>query len=179
MRSMIRLGLEAFRPRLLAGKFDAWWRMKGNVIHCLELDRNANQARGHPSPPSRSITKLYNFAAIQSWGGDTVERLHGGVIDFRPGFDNAMKLNIQDKTPWSASPLRCLHLCFLPRSVNEANRIPARENIMEIYRGGLRGSLRRFSNLLLGRRAPSKWKRDHYCRGELVTVDTSAFFCPR
>ena len=172
-------GLEAFRPRLLGGEFDAWWRMKGNVIHCLELDRVANQARGHASPPSRSITKLYNFAAIKSWDGDTVERLHGGVIDFRPGFDNAMKLNIQDETPWSASPLRCLHLCFLPRSVSEANRVQARENIMEIYRGGLRGSLRRFSNLLLGKRTPSKWKSDHYCRGDLVTVDTSAFFCPR
>ena len=172
-------GLESFRPRLLGGEFDAWWRMKGNVVHCLELDRVAKRARGHASPPSRSITKLYNFSAIKSWEGNTVERLHGGVIRFRPGWDNAMKLNIQDETAWSSSPLRCLHLCFLPRSANEAQRAPARENIMEIYRGGFGGKLRRFSNWLLGKRTPSQWKSDHYCRGELVTVDTSAFFCPR
>ena len=172
-------GLEAFRPRLLSGEFDAWWRMKGNVIHCLELDQVANQARGHACPPSRSITKLYNFAAIKSWEGDTIERLHGGLISFRPGWDNAMKLNIQDKTAWSASPLRCLHLCFLPRSASEAHRTPARENIMEIYRGGIAGKLRRLSNWLLGKRTPSRWKREHYCQGDLVSVDTSPFFGPR
>lgn len=167
-------GLEVFRQRLHSGEFDALWRMKGNVLHCQELE--SGRARGHAAPPSRSITKLYNFAAIASWDGDTVERLHGGTIRFQPGFDDAMKRNLQDELDWDASPLRCLHLCFLPRSSRETAGPPVRENIMEIHRGGLRGKLRRLANRLLGRGTPSRWKREHYCCGPLLKVETALFF---
>lgn len=167
-------GLGVFRERLLAGEFDALWRMKGNVLHCLELE--AGRARGHAAPPSRSITKLYNFAAIASWDGDTVERLHGGTIRFHPGWDDCKKRNLQDELDWDASPLRCLHLCFLPRSSLEKEFAPVRENIMEIHRGGLGGKLHRLVNRMLGRGAPSRWKQNHYCRGPLLTVDAGPFF---
>ncbi len=167
-------GLKAFRQRLLSGEFDALWRMKGNVLHCLEWE--AGRARGHAAPPSRSITKLYNFAAIASWDGDTVERLHGGTIRFQPGFHDAMKRNLQDELDWDASPLRCLHLCFLPRSSRESAASSVRENIMEIHRGGLRGKIRRLANRLLGRGTPSRWKREHYGRGPLLNVETGPFF---
>ena len=163
-------GLKAFRQRLLSGEFDALWRMKGNVLHCLEWE--AGRARGHAAPPSRSITKLYNFAAIASWDGDTVERLHGGTIRFQPG----LKRNLQDELDWDASPLRCLHLCFLPRSSRESAASSVRENIMEIHRGGLRGKIRRLANRLLGRGTPSRWKREHYGRGPLLNVETGPFF---
>lgn len=168
-------GLEIFRARILSGEFDNIWRMKGNVVHCLELDSTAGRARGHAAPPSRSITKLYNFAAISSWDGDTVERLHGGTIRFQPGFDDGMKRNIQDELGWESSPLRCLHLCFLPRSSREGSS-EVRENIMEIYRGGVTAKIRRGINRLLGRATPSRWKRDHYCRGPLLSVETAPFF---
>ena len=167
-------GLKAFRQRLLSGEFDALWRMKGNVLHCLEWE--AGRARGHAAPPSRSITKLYNFAAIASWDGDTVERLHGGTIRFQPGFHDAMKRNLQDELDWDASPLRCLHLGFLPRSSRESAASSVRENIMEIHRGGLRGKIRRLANRLLGRGTPSRWKREHYGRGPLLNVETGPFF---
>lgn len=167
-------GLRAFRQRLLSGEFDAVWRMKGNVLHCLELE--SGRARGHAAPPSRSITKLYNFAAIASWDGDTVERLHGGTIRFQPGFHDGMKRNLQDELDWDVSPLRCLHLCFLPRSSRENAGSSVRENIMEIHRGGLRGKIRRLANRLLGRGTPSRWKREHYCRGPLLNVETGPFF---
>ena len=169
-------GLAALRPRLLGREFDAVWRMKGNVIHCLELDRQKGRAIGHLAPPSRSITKLYNFSAIEAWSGDTVERLHGGAIRFQPGWNDAMKRNLQDEIGWEDSSLRCLHLCFLRRSSRESDQPGARENIMEIYGSGLAGKLRHLATSLAGRRTDSRWKREHYCRGEAVAVDTAAFF---
>ncbi|MFA7342786.1 MAG: glycosyltransferase family 2 protein [Terrimicrobiaceae bacterium] len=169
--------LQNFRPRLLAGEFDRVWRMKGNVLHCTALARDRSSATGHPAPPSRSITKLYNFGAIVSWDGDTVERLHGGTIRFQPGFDDSMKKNFQEETGWEESPLRCLHTCFLPRSTHDASRggVAVRRNIMEIYRGGIAGTVRRFACRLL-RRPDSQWKKDFYRRGPQETVDARAFF---
>ena len=169
--------LQGFRARLLAGEFDHVWRMKGNVVHCTALAPDRSTATGHLAPPSRSITKLYNFGAIVSWDGDTVERLHGGTIRFQPGFDDGMKKNIQEESGWNESPLRCLHTCFLPRSTRDATGagLNVRENIMEIYRSGIGGALRRFANRLL-RRQDTRWKEDYYRRGPSETVDARPFF---
>lgn len=168
--------LVAFRARLLDGEFEDVWRMKGNVLHCTELDADRGVASGYLAAPSRSITKLYNLGAIERWDGDTVERLHGGTIRFRPGFDDAKKRNFQETLSWEETPLRCLHLCFLRRSSLEEGRAPVRENIMEIYRGSLwqrwSAALRR----LVGGRSASRWKTDHYRRGDLVTKDVGVFF---
>lgn len=170
--------LAAFRPRLLAGEFDRVWRMKGNVLHCTSLAPDRSTATGHLAPPSRSITKLYNFGAIVSWDGDTVERLHGGKITFQPGFDDNMKRNFQESLGWDETPLRCLHTCFLPRSSRDVARggMAVRENIMEIYRCGVAGTLRRFANRVLGRNPESRWKQDFYRRGPVETVDARPFF---
>lgn len=170
--------LREFRGRLLSGEFDRVWRMKGNVLHCTSLASDRSSAAGHMAPPSRSITKLYHFSAITSWDGDTVERLHGGTIQFRDGFDDDMKLNFQESLGWDESPLRCLHLCFLRRSSrdSEVRGLAVRENIMEIHRGGISGWLRRAVNRLLNRQPDSRWKLDHYRRGPVGTVDARPFF---
>jgi glycosyltransferase involved in cell wall biosynthesis len=169
--------LAGFRSRLLSGEFDKIWRMKGNVLHCTALAADHSTATGFPAPPSRSITKLYNFGAIVSWDGDTVERLHGGTIRFQPGFDDGMKKNFQDGLSWDESPLRCLHTCFLQRSSRDSAGVEmaVRENIMEIYRGGIGGAVRRIANRLLGRQ-DSRWKKDFYRQGSAETVDASPFF---
>lgn len=125
-------------------------------------------ARGFGAPPSRSITKLYNFAAIKAWDGNTVERLHGGRIEFAPGWNDGMKRNLQETASWQESPLRCLHLCFLPRSSADACST-VRANIMETYGAGWRGLFRRLAG-------SGQWKREHYCLGPEVTVDASPFF---
>jgi glycosyltransferase involved in cell wall biosynthesis len=168
--------LAEFRPRLLAGEFSKHWMVLGNVLHCTELDAKRGKASGHLSPPSRSITKLYNFSAITAWDGDTVERLHGGNVHFRPGFGHDGKRNLERESDWDAAPLRCLHLCFLRRSSADSKKPAARENIMELHRGGLTGKLRRLLNRLLLRKNPSRWKQDRYCRGPLTTVETRSFF---
>ena len=163
-------GLVRLRQRILHGEFDGVWRMKGNVVHCTAL--GDVMARGYAAPPSRSITKLYNFAAIRSWDGDTVERLHGGRIDFADGWNDAMKRNLQDELTWDESPLRCLHLCFLPRSSRDKSGSTARANIMETYGAGLRGWGRRF----FGASSAARWKHDYYRRGSEVSVDSRPFF---
>jgi len=170
--------LEGFRHRLLAGEFDAFWRMKGNVLHCTSLTAKLTSASGYMAPPSRSITKLYNFNAITAWEGDTVERLHGGSIRFKEGFDDSHKLNFQESLGWEESPLRCLHLCFIPRSSRDTGPHEGgiRENIQEIYRGGLFRRLGRLAGRLIKIQPSSRWKMEYYQQGPLAKVDCSPFF---
>ncbi len=139
--------------------------------------RRGRRATGYPSPPSRSITKLYNFAAIDSWAGDGSERLHGGTIAFRPGYDDGSVDNISERLTWEETPLRCLHLCFVPRSSLDSDAPAPRPILME---SGLhdRTWIGAAKRRLLRRQGPaeSAWKQEKYMRGELVTVDASPFF---
>ena len=169
-------GLQSLRPRLLAGEFDSHWMILGNVLHCDRVDARDNMASGFPSPPSRSITKLYNFAAIDSWDGDTPERLHGGNPAFRGGFHEQDKRQLQLEYSWQESPLRCLHACFVPRSsLDEAGA--TRENMIEIFHGGWTNRIVRLARRLAGvPTTSSAWKRDHYARGERLTVPAGPFF---
>ena len=167
--------LRDFRRRLLEGEFDGAFKVASNVLNCVEVDRGARTATGYLSPPSRSITKLYNFAAIESWAGDGSERLHGGRIVFKPGYDESSVENISERLSWEETPLRCLHVCFVRRSSLDAEP-ELRPILMEsgLHDRSWRGALRR---RLLGRRPPqeSAWKREKYMRGDLVSVDASPF----
>jgi len=169
-----RLGL--FRSRLLTGEFNQHWMILGKVHHCDHLDVQEGVAQGYATPPSRSITKLYNFAAIRSWNGDTPERLHGGSPDFLPGYDDQMKRQLQNECNWEESPLRCLHLCFLSRSSLDGAESGSRENIMETYEGGWTNRVKRFLRKIKGHPERSDWKRDRYARGERSKVSTATFF---
>jgi hypothetical protein len=171
--------LAGLRDELRAGAYRNVFKVASNVVNCVELDRRHKTATGYPSPPSRSITKLYNFAAIESWTGDGSERLHGGTITFREGYDETAVDNIGESLSWDDTPLRCLHLCFVRRSSRdpESGGEPGgRPILMEsaMHDRTLRGALRR----RLRRRAGpdvSVWKREKYMRGDLVTVDASPF----
>ena len=168
--------LTEFRPRLISGEFDSHWMLLGNVHHCDSLDIQNGIAGGYSSPPGRSITKLYNFAAIKSWNGDTPERLHGGVPEFLSGYNDQMKRQLQLEYSWEESPLRCLHLCCVPRSCLDAEQSGSRENIMETYRGGWTNRVKRFFRKLMGQSEMSEWKRERYARGERAQVSTTPFF---
>jgi len=145
------------------------------VLNCVGVDRDARRATGYLSPPSRSITKLYNYGAIDAWTGDGSERLHGGTIEFKPGYDEGSVENIGERLSWDETPLRCLHACFVRRSSRDREAEP-RPILMEsgLHDRSWRGALKR---RLLRRPPPreSAWKRDKYMRGELVTVDASPF----
>lgn len=162
-------GLQRLRARLLAGEFRDQWMILGNVLHVTKFDEEGFSATGHLAPPCRSMTKLYNFAAIDSWGGYCVERLHGGNPVFRPGYNAGNRLALYETTPWESSDFRCLHLCFLQRS--SLDRIGAtRPNIMETL-----GPVRWFEWLAPWRRLRANWKNERYRRGPEVTVDARPF----
>ena len=174
-----RARLDRFRQELLGGLYDGVFKIASNVLNCVELDRERRAASGYLSPPSRSITKLYNFAAIEAWRGNGAERLHGGTIVFRPGFDPTAVDNIGERLSWDETPLRCLHACFLRRSSTEVERDDgwARPILEEtgMQDRSLGGRVKRLVRL---RQAPrtSSWKREKYMRGDLVTVDAASFF---
>ena len=166
--------LASFRKRILAGEFNQEWMILGNVLHVEELDEQASLATGYLGPPSRSITKLYNFAAITAWRGKKLERLHGGRPQFRAGFHEQKKRLLQHEYSWEQSPLRCLHLCFLQRSSVELSE--QRRNIMEISASRGMGFFKRIARALFHVTEPVSWKQQHYQRGERHAIDAAPFF---
>jgi hypothetical protein len=171
--------LRDFRTELQGGAYQHVFKVASNVLNCIALDRERETASGYLSPPSRSITKLYNFGAIDAWKGDGAERLHGGTISFRGGYDALAVDNIGERLSWEETPLRCLHVCFLPRSSRDAQGGAVARPILEetaMQDRSWRGAVKR---RLRGRRAPreSAWKREKYMRGPVVTVDASPFLC--
>ena len=179
-----RLG--AFRERLLAGEFASAFRILGTVLHATELDRDQVTASGYLSPPSRPISALYNFCAVESWTG-ALERLHAGQIRFVDGFDWDAVEPLYERFGWDDSSLRCLHVCFLPRSSSDVSGTP-RSNLGELdaYRRSPLGTVERAVRKSFRRPAGSaaqvelraegsSWKKEKYRRGERVTVDAAPF----
>ena len=172
------LRLRGFREELLAGAYGDVFTVGYNMLNCVEFDWDARTASGYLSPPSRLARKLFNFSAIESWTSDGAERLHGGAVAFKAGYDESSVDNIGDRLSWDETPLRCLHATFMRRSSAEPEdgETILRPILMESsmqdrsWRGGLKRFLRR-------RRPPtvSEWKPQKYMRGELVTVDASPF----
>lgn len=168
-------GLVRLRAEIVEGRYDRWWKIYGNVLNAVEINYRSMWAAGYMAPPCRSMTKLYNFGAIEAWNGPVVERLHGGEIRFRKGWSESSRFNIYDEYGWDTSPFRVLHTCFLKRSSLEKDGGGPRLNIMEKVARGRFGAVKR----LLGIAPPEDqvmYKKNKYMRGEIVTVDVSAFF---
>ncbi len=163
--------LKKLRQRILSGEFDRFWMILGNVLNVTDL--KGNEATGHLAPPCRSMTKLYNFEAIESWDGDTPERLHGGIVKFRPGFEDHHRKMMHEELPWEDSDFRCLHVCFLQRSSLDETNV-ARQNIMETFGASPFKRLWRSISKFLG--SGEDWKYSRYRRGPAVTKDVANFF---
>ena len=179
-------GLGQMRESLESGAHDGAFRLLGNVLHVVELDDERRIASGYLSPPSRPISALYNLAALESWSGGP-ERLHAGHIVYRGGYNWHSFDRVYERFAWNESPLRCLHVCFLRRSSRNGSA-GSRGNLGELgmYRrsafGRVERAVRRFAGRPAGdpaqvemRARNSSWKDEKYRRGELVTVDASAF----
>jgi glycosyltransferase involved in cell wall biosynthesis len=166
-------GLARFRELLLAGEYAEKWSLRGNVLHCVELDEERGLATGYLAPPAPSVTKMFNFRRIVSWDGDdNPERLcdPSGLV-FKPGAAQE-KYELNKDYSWEASPFRCLHVCFLRRSSRQ-RKPGARLNVSD-RTAPRRAPVRAFRAL---REAagfpPTGTYKHHYRVGDLVTVDVS------
>jgi glycosyltransferase involved in cell wall biosynthesis len=163
-------GLRRFRPRLLAGEFDDWWLIRSNALHVTELDDERQTACGYMSPPSPSMVKLHNFSLIESWDGAHPQRLHGtDGLRFKPNHV-ARKLKLGKQYSWEASPLRCLHFCFVRRSSRDRGDRP-RPTITD-YNTPRRLPLRLWRRVI---GVAPRSKLEHYRVGPLREVSTTPF----
>lgn len=169
------IGLAAFRAELIGGRYARFRQIYGNVLHCVELDEGTGRARGYLAPPCRSMTKLYNFAALRDWTGPNPERLHGGTPLFNDGFDAAMDARLHEQIPWEQARFRCLHLVFLRRSSSDVDG-HVRMNIAEQNNLAGLARLRHQVMRLFGHEADSTYKYEKYRRGPVVEVDARPFF---
>jgi len=180
------VALATLREQLLAGAHADVFRLKGHVLNCDEIDRNACTASGYMAPPSRPITKLFYFGAVDSWTGSS-QRLHDGQPVFRANYHwDSMRYLYE--LGWENDPLHCLHTCFVRRSSSDPESVVSRMNVNET---GLRDRsvVGAFKRAVRGRPVPqdvaelhtggTDWKRAWYARGDRVTVDAAPFLVPR
>ena len=163
-------GLTRLREQLLEGAHADVFRLKAHVLNCDELD--GEHASGWLAPPSRPITKLFNFGAVESWP-ESADPLQAGDPVFKPGQHWESRRDLADSTTWDDDPLRCLHLCFVRRSTAESGGTRSNLDESGAYDRTAFGALKRVLRRRRGR--SGNWKRDWYARGEHVTVDARPF----
>jgi hypothetical protein len=180
-------GLARLRRDLVDGGHADVFRVKAHVLNCDDLDERAGTASGFLAPPSRPVTKLFNFGAVEAWT-ESPDPLQGGDVVFRPGYDWESRRDLAGTTTWETDPLRCLHVCFLRRSSRESGAPGERKNLDEsrAFDRGLAGSLKRLARrptpapqIRELEREGKNWKREWYARGERVTVDATPFLHAR
>ena len=170
-------GLGRLRADLLSGAHADVFRIKAHVLNCDELDLSAAHASGWLAPPSRPVTKLFNFGAVDSWAASP-DPLQDGHVVFKPGQHWESRRDLADGTTWDTDPLRCLHVCFLPRSSQDEGKAGAgRLSLPESgeYDRGPVGTLMRLVRRPGRERQSTNWKREWYARGERLTIDAAPF----
>ena len=128
-------GLSKMRKLLHDGSFSEYWCIYGNVLNCKSIDITKGIAEGYLAPPSRSMTKLYNFSMVESWT-DCPQRLHWGTLRFNNQVsDNPPRHRLYETLEWEQSYFRCLHAAFMQRSSLDINpKHPSRLNPSEILK---------------------------------------------
>jgi hypothetical protein len=178
-------GLARLRGELLDGAHADVFRLKAHVLNCDEVDHVANTASGWLAPPSRPVTKLFNFGAVESWA-ESPDPLQSGDVLFRPGYHWESRRDLADVATWDTDRLRCLHVCFLRRSSRDVDG-GTRKNLDESreFDRGVVSSLKRLARapkpaprILELERQGKDWKREWYARGKRVTVDATPFSQP-
>lgn len=172
--------LRVMRERILNEEFSDAWCIFGNVLNVVSLDLLQKKAKGYLAPPSRSMTKLYNFALIESWT-NCPERLLGDEIVFRLPYHMGLRRLLHEEVSWEQSDFRCLHVPFLKRSSQQKiSLLKTRLNPDEIEyvnrqtKSFLR-ILRRLE-LYLRQAVGRDWKSQKYRQGHLVSKDIASFF---
>jgi glycosyltransferase involved in cell wall biosynthesis len=168
------VGLLRLREELLSGQYDDWWVIFGNVLHCTKVDVAAGRATGYLTPPSKSMTKLYNFRMIQSVDPEALLRLAGRNDIFHDPAMRLRRLDLHQQHPWNEAWFRCLHTCFVPRSTLDRAASDARENVSERFNW-----IRQWKNRgrrLFGLEPTRPYKLEKYRRGAPATLEVGEFF---
>lgn len=171
-------GLKTMRKQLLDGIFNNTWCILGNVLHCTWIDIANKKAKGYPVPPSRSITKLYNFSLIESWNS-CPERLHGGILKFRKDTElRDDRCELYREYDWDEAWFRCIHTVFVSRSsLNNSNSTRLNPSELTSIRSAFkRRSWFKFLSRFLRYNFGTDWKKKHYGKGSLVEKDITPFF---
>ena len=173
-------GLKKMKQLLTEGRFSNTWAVFGNVLNCTKIDLPSKKAKGYLAPPSRSMTKLYNFSLIESWTG-CPERLHSGVLEFKRDIkDHEHKHDLYREFNWDDSCFRCLHAVFVPRS--SLNKGPGQQtklnpSEMQSIRSAFeRRSYFKFISRFLRYNFGTDWKKKNYQKGPLTEKDITPFF---
>ncbi len=115
------VGLSLLRPKILAGKYQKCWMLRGYFYHVIKLNMDSKHAVGYLAPPSKDPNKLYNFSLLKSWKSDKVQPLfHCPTRVFKDAKYNSgikpKKMKLYKKTKWETCPLRCVHVRMIERS---------------------------------------------------------------
>jgi hypothetical protein len=165
--------LGRMRKRLENGEFKDAWCVYGSVVHCTSLSEDRRFATGFPTPPNRSMTKLFNFSLLESWLQKS-ERLHGLKTVFKSGHSRDALLKLYERESWEATDLRCLHVCFLKRSTLDLDKAISvttlQGRVMEVHQ-------RQNPQEAASQNARAvSWKVSQYASGNPVTVKATPFF---
>jgi glycosyltransferase involved in cell wall biosynthesis len=173
-------GLKVMRQRLLLGEFSESWCIFGNVLNVISFDHKRKKARGHLAPPSRPMTKLYNFSLIENWV-NSPERLLGNEVTFKNGYHSGLRRYLHTEITWDQSDFRCLHMAFLKRSSRQSIKLlRTRLNPDEINYVNMQPNkflrLVRTTQLLINQLIGKDWKSQKYRRGPVLEKDVTPFF---
>jgi hypothetical protein len=171
------IGLMKLKNELLEGRFNKVWNIKGNVLHCTRINETKKNAVGYMAPPSRSMTKLYNFNLIEKWD-NCPERLHSGDLVKKRGVSLKTKY-LYKVHEWGDAYFKCLHLCFIKRSRKKINTNinPAEVMVFSeklIYRILSKANINMLNELLISFQR-SEYKTKEYSKGRAIKINIEEF----
>ena len=174
-------GLEIMKQKISEGDFNNKWCIYGNVLNCTNIDRQTGLAQGYLAPPSRSMTKLYNFSLIESWT-NCPQRLHSGELIFKNTGHEPERVRLYERHEWEQAYFRCIHATFMPRSSRDnpsaKNSRPNPSEISSLQSSWKRKSYFKYISKHVKLKTGKNWKYRHYQHGPLVTKNISIFIMP-
>jgi len=170
-------GLVKLKKELIGGRYDKVWNIMGNVVHCTQINKLSKVATGYMTPPSRSMTKLYNFSLINRWD-ECPERLHSGILIFKSNMKTKTEM-VYKNFNWNGSHFKCLHLCFIKRSRRQFSKRLNPGEIMSFFNYTINKIiiltkttfLIEFYSYLFN----SQYKNEQYSKGKLYNIDIKQF----
>lgn len=174
-------GLNEMKKVLCSGFFSEYWCIYGNVLNCVSIEQSTGIAKGYLAPPSRSMTKLYNFSLVESWT-DCPQRLHSGILQFKGTKTEPPRHRLYKTMSWEQSYFRCLHTAFMPRSSRDnpsaKNSRPNPSEIKSLQSSWKRKSYFKYISKHIKLKTGKNWKHRHYQKGPLLTKNIKMFIIP-